>query len=569
MEKWKIRERAEKIEYNIYPSLHPVALELLFKKGIRSEDKIRSFLFPDYEKDIADPFLFSDMEKATGRIFESQKNGEIVAVFGDYDADGVTAAAVVEEALKNMGIKTVIYLPDKKLEGYGMNLEALKELKKKKVKLIITVDCGISNKKEIEEANRMGMDVIITDHHHVPDEIPPALAVINPHLKNSGYLFKDLAGVGVAFKLVQGLYEKFLPKEKEQLKWMLDLVAIGTVADCVSLTGENRAIVRYGLIVLGKTRRVGLQEIFKVGRILIDENNFPDAHKIAFQIAPRLNAAGRMDHASIAYRLIIEPDRVKARQLALDLEAKNQERQKMTGKIVDEVRILAQNIFKNKKFIFAVGEHFSISVAGLVAGKIADEFLKPTAVIQKGESVSQGSFRSIPSVNIIEAIEKCRRWLIKYGGHSQAAGISVRNENLEKFYEAMDKLMEKELKKEEIDPVLEIDRKIDFGDIDFELARALKNFEPFGEDNEEPIFLTRNIIVEEIKTVGNGNQHLKIYLRGPDHSPKIFEAIGFGMGSQFAEMKVGSRLDIVYNLRLDAWNSSEKIQLRLIDIKIN
>ena len=566
MPNWKVREKVKIKNESDYP-FHPIALNIFFQRDISTSEKINSFLFPDYEKDIHSPFLFSQMSKAVARIKKAKEKKEKVVIFGDYDADGVTSSAVLAEAFRKLGILFEVYIPDKRNEGYGLNLKAIKKLKEKNVSLVVTVDCGISNAEEIAEAAKMGIDIIITDHHHIPHKIPKAHAIINAHM-DKGYPFKDLAGVGAAFKLAQALYEKIIPEETEQLKWLLDLAAIGTIADCVPLTKENRTLCKYGLVVLSKTRRTGLQELFKVGRILVDENNIPDAHKVSFQIAPRINAAGRMNHASIAYNLISEKDRIKARGLALELEDCNKKRQAVTKQIVEEVKVLANNAFKDKKFIFAAGKHFPIGIVGLVAGRITDKFKKPSAVLQKGENESKGSFRSIPQINIIEAIEECGNLLIKYGGHSQAAGISIENKNLEKFYEKLNALIESELRGKDISPEILIDAEISPEDIGFKLAEEIKKMEPFGKGNEEPIFLTKNLIVEELRWVGNGEKHLKLFLRPNNETPKIFEAIGFNLSNKFKNIKPGDIIDIVFNLQQDSWNGNKKIQLMIVDLKI-
>ena len=565
---WKIINKGIEIKNRSDYSFHPAALKIFFQKGLNTPEKINRFLFPDYDKDLHSPFLFSQMPQAVKRIKKAKKRKEKVAIFGDYDADGITSSAVLAEIFKKLNIPFEIYIPNKRSEGYGLNLEAIKELKEKNVSVIVTVDCGISNAEEIIGASKMGIDVIITDHHHIPSEIPKAHSIINPQMKNSGYPFKELAGVGVAFKFAQALCEELIPNEKDQLKWLLDLVAIGTIADCVPLLEENRILCKYGLIVLSKTRRIGLQELFKVGRILVDENNVPNTHKISFQIAPRINAAGRMDHANIAYNLISEKNRIKARELALELETYNQERQAITKQIVKEVEVLANNTFKDKKFIFAVGEHFSLGVAGLAAGKIADKFRKPTAILQKGRNESRGSFRSIPQINIIEAIEKYGNLLTKYGGHNQAAGISIKNENLEEFYKRLNAFIEKRLADKDVPPEILIDAEISSKDINFKLAEEIKKMEPFGVGNEEPIFLTKNLIVEELKWVGNGEKHLKLFLRPGDKTPKIFEAIGFNSFDRFKDIKIGNIADLVFHLQLDNWNGNKKIQLNIIDLKI-
>ncbi len=568
MARWTLKENKE-IPKNFSHILNPLIASILFSRGIEDEEKMKRFISPDYETDSYDPFLFDDMEKVIERIGQAQDKKETVAIFGDYDADGITASVVIKETLDLLEIESFVYIPDKRTEGYGMNIEAVENFKEKNVALIITVDCGITSFHEVEKANKFGIDVIITDHHHVPDKLPKALAIINPHRKNCRYPFTDLAGVGVAFKVVQAIYQRFLPEKIEQTKWMLDLVAIGTIADCVSLVGENRIFAKYGLMVLSKTKRIGLKEIFKVGRLLIDEQNLPDTRKVSFHIAPRINAAGRINHANLALDLIMEKNVAEARELALELEANNTERQKVTEKIVEEIKILAETIYKEKKFIFAINEHFSMGVVGLVAGKIAQEFNKPTAVFQKCEDISKGSFRSIPQINIIETISECQELLDKFGGHSQAAGVSVANENLEKFYAKMDRLINEKLEGVDLSEEIGIDAEVLVQDINFELAEELQKLEPFGEGNREPVFLIRNLEIREKKVVGNGNKHIKLFLADSEKkSPKILEAISFNSYEKYINIKAGDKVEIVCNIQKDEWNGNRKVQLMLIDLKL-
>ncbi len=581
MARWSINED-NKIPKNFSLSPSPLITQLLFSRGLKTEDEIRKFISPDYETDSNDPFLFCDMEKVVQRIGKARDKKESVAIFGDYDADGITASVIIKETLDLLDLESFVYIPDKRAEGYGMNMEAVEMFKEKNVSLIITVDCGITSLAEVEKANSLGMDVIITDHHHIPIQVPPAYAIINPHMENSGYPFADLAGVGVAFKVVQALYQKFMPEKIEQTKWLLDLVAIGTIADCVPLVSENRLFAKYGLMVLAKTKRVGLKELFTVGRIIITEGALPDTKKVSFYIAPRINAAGRINHANLSYDLIVEKDVARARDFALELEANNTERQKITEKMAEEIRIMAQNIYKDKKFIFAINEHFSMGVVGLVAGKIAQQFNKPAAVFQKCEDISKGSFRSIPQINIIETLSECQELLEKFGGHSQAAGVSVKNENLDKFYEKIDKLISKKLKDVDLSEEIKIDAEVSVQDINFELAEELEKLKPFGEGNAEPIFLVRELEIKEKRTVGNGNKHVKLFLaakgpastRGNDRSstrggiPKIFEAISFNGYEKYADIKTGDNVDIVCNIQKDEWNGNRKVQLMLIDLRV-
>jgi len=568
MEKiWKIREKISEKEKAKLLKYHPITQQLLFDRGIDSEVKAETFFNASYEKDLSDPFGFSQMQKAMERIKEAKEKKEKIAIFGDYDADGVTSTVLLIENLEKLGFSgMIIYIPDRQLEGYGINNEAIEYLAKEKVTLIVTVDCGITSLEEIQAAKRLGIDVIITDHHHPPEKLPKVVAIINPNCEKNNEKFKSLAGVGVAFKFAQALWRTFDPKNIDQLKWSLDLVAIGSVADCVPLLEENRVLTKYGMVVLSKTRRVGLLEMFKVGRILIGENNVYDTQKISFQIAPRINAAGRMDHASISYNLIREKEVVIARDMALEVESNNQKRQKVTSEIVKEIRAIAQKDFQEKKVIFAQSEHWPMGILGLVAGKISDEFNKPTIVLQEQDGELAGSLRSIPQINLIETLEKCSDLLIRFGGHSQAAGIKVKEDKAQEFFEKFSQMVEKELAGKDLRPEILIDSEITTQDLNWDLMLELKKLEPFGEGNREPVFVARNLVIEEVKIVGNGSKHLKFLLRGEKGSAKVFDAIAFGFGSQVENFRQGDRIDAVFNLNEDEWNGNKKIQIKIIDI---
>ncbi len=566
---WKIKTGNGRVKNTLAEKYHPVVLQLLADRGISEEEDIEKYFGFDYDECLGDPFSISGMATAVSRIEKALKEGEQVAIYGDYDADGVTATAVLKETLTEVGFPEVLcYFPDRQTEGYGLNETALEQLKKQGAKLIITVDCGITNVAEVEKAKALGLEIIITDHHHAPAKLPDAVALINPNIPDSGFAFKNLAGVGVAFKLAQAIYEKLAPEKVEQLKWALDLVAIGTIADCVPLLGENRILVKYGLIVLSKTRRAGLLEMFQVGRIDISENKVPNAHTVAFQIAPRINAAGRIDHASASYNVLVGKDPVEARMLALELEDKNQKRQKITTEIFREVQILANNSFKDRNFIFAESPHWPMGILGLVAGKITGEFGKPSMVLARKPGIFSGSLRSVPAVNLMEIITRCSSLVERFGGHSQAAGVSVLPENLEKFCAQMTAEVDKELAGKEIVASLEIDSEISAGDIGWELVDALKKMEPFGEGNRQPVFCAKNFVVVDVKIVGNGQKHLKLALRGEAGSPKIFDAIGFSLAEKFPDLKNGDKLDIAFNLEDDEWNGNRKIQLKIIDLKL-
>ena len=564
---WKVRE---KISENIKSELgkyHPVVAQLLFNRGLETKEKAEKFFDFSYEKDLSDPFAFSQMAKAMERMKVAKEKKEKIAIFGDYDADGVTSTALLIENLEKLGFsEMIIYIPDRQLEGYGINPESIEYLAKEKVKLIITVDCGITSIEEVQQAQKLGMDVIVTDHHHAPDELPQALAIINPNCEKAKENSQGLAGVGVAFKFAQALWQTFDQKNADQLKWSLDLVAIGTIADCVPLLEENRILTKYGMVVLSKTRRVGLLEMFKVGRIIVGENNVYDTQKVSFQISPRINASGRMDHASVSYKLIMEKDVVAARDMALEVESNNQKRQKITQEIVKEIRAIAQKDFTDQKIIFAANENWPVGILGLAAGRISDEFNKPTVVLQKQGMELAGSLRSIPQINIVESLEKCEDCLLRFGGHSQAAGVRVQAEKMEEFQKKLSAIVEKELTGKDLTPEIEIDCEITPAEINWDLMLELKKLEPFGEGNEEPVFLAQNLVIEEIKIVGNGNKHLKFLLRGEIGSAKVFDAIAFGFGQKVEDFHQGDKIDVVFNLNEDEWNGNKKIQIKVIDI---
>jgi single-stranded-DNA-specific exonuclease len=570
--KWELKEHendATKLaEDESLGKYSPVILKLLANRGITTQKEIEDFFGYDYCVS-PDLFKIAGMAEAVDRIAVALESKEKVAIFGDYDADGVTATALLFEVLENLGFTNLTYyIPDRQLEGYGMNEKALESLAAEDVKLIITVDSGITNVTEVEKAKTLGIDVVITDHHHAPEVLPKAVAIINPHLENSGFAFSDLAGVGVAFKLAQALTQKIAPEKIDQLKWMLDLVAIGTVADCVTLLGENRTLVKYGLVVLSKTRRVGLLEMFKVGRIEISENCIPDTQKVAFQIAPRINATGRMDHAGVSYKLMMEKDRAHARVLALEVEERNQERQKMTAEIVKEIESVVERDFLDKKFIFVKNEHWPVGILGLVAGKVVDKFQKPAVIFQVQEKEYVGSLRSIPEVNIVECLEKCTELLSKFGGHSQAAGVRITPENVSQFCAKMTELIETELGEKEIISKLAVDLELKAQDISWEFMTDLKKMEPFGMGNKDPAFMLRGMRISDVRMVGNGTKHLKLALRATDGNPKVFDAIGFKLGEEFSDLKKDDLIDIVFNLSEDEWNGNKRIQLKLIDLRL-
>lgn len=560
---WRLPQKPSQEFIDKFPELHPIVVQLLFNRNLKTQNEIDEFLSPDYSKDVHDPHLFKDMEKACQRIYKAIREQELITVYGDYDADGVSSSVILRSVLKDLGAQVEVYLPHREKEGYGLNKKAVEELAGK-TKVIITCDCGISNLEEVDLANQKGIDVIITDHHTIPDTLPKALAIIHPQVKGEMYPFKYLAGGGVAFKLAQALLSHvkndLSDKEKEgSEKWLLDMVALSTVADMVPLLGENRTLLKYGMLVLKKTRRLGMRKLIEVANLEIDKI---DTRAIGFSLAPRVNAAGRMDHANLAYYLMIEEDEVKATKLAQELNQSNLDRQKLTERIVREAK--AQAIDENDSLLVFYDPSWSSGLTGLVAGRLARDYARPVFVMTKVEENIVGSGRSIPEFNIIEALQAHEDLLIKYGGHPQACGFSMDPEKRETFVQVMKELATQKLQGVEFQSKLDIELMIDFEDISWDLVDLLERFRPYGQMNPEPLFISTGLAITSIRQVGNDGKHLKLEV---SKGNKKKGAIAFGLGNMSLEL--GDKIDIVYNLSINQWNGNREIQLMIKDIKKN
>lgn len=600
--RWLINEKYPESFAKEFPELSPIVLQLLWDRKICDQILIDEFFNPDYNEDIHDPKLLKDMERAVARIFESLLSEEIITVYGDYDVDGVTSSVIMVSTLielksslkkidKNEAEKYIgIYIPDRELEGYGLNEKAIREIKRRKTGLIVTVDCGVSSFDNVNLVNELEMDIIITDHHHVPEKIPKAYAIINPKQKDCRYPFKELAGAGVAFKLAQGLIKEFETRKigrelsKGFEKWLLDLVALGTVADCVELVGENRTLTSYGLLVINKTRRIGLKQLISSAGAIVRENGNViqkksiDSISISFILAPRLNAAGRMDHANTSYGLLITNDEKEAKEYSEKLEKNNQSRQKLTEKMIGEIKARIGKYKKMPKVIVETDKEWKIGIVGLVAGKLVDEFSRPFLILCKSEKESAGSGRSIPEFNLIESIEECKDFLLGYGGHSQAAGLKIKNSNLKKLKERLNSIAEEILKEEDLVPSIEIDCEVSTEEINWQLVDEVDKFKPYGQKNKKPVFLVKKLEVHEIRSVGNGNNHLKLCLKTilKDGSVKYFSAIGFRLGKFMDSMpddlpglRWGDIVDVAFQLEVNQWNGNRELQMNIIDIKIS
>jgi len=563
--KWIIAPQSNNEYKAKFKEINPIVLQLLFNRGLTTQDQVDQFLGPDYNRDQHDPFLFSHMKPAVSRILNAVSQGQKIVIYGDYDADGVTSTAVLYNTLKRLQAENIgFYIPDRINEGYGMNTASVRELAKQGANLVITVDCGISNFEEIELAKKLGMDVIVTDHHTSPEKLPPADHIICPTVKTEKYPFSSLAGVGVAFKLAQALLRTDQSNNEAFEKWLLDLVAIGTVADCMPLLGENRTLVKWGLLVLNKTERLGLQELIQASRIKREL----DSHSIGFQLAPRLNAAGRMDHANTALELLITEDEAEALAIATDLGQKNQHRQQKTE---DMLKISLSQIGEPKhgdKILFSSYQDWSPGLVGLVAGKLADKFSRPVIVFGRSGDKYIGSGRSIPEFDITAALNQCQQYLSEFGGHSQACGLTIKGEqNFNQFKQAIYDLATGKLAGVELAPSIQAEAVISLSEANWDLVDNLAQFAPFGEANEEPLFITRNLIIESMDTIGNRNNHLRLYLK--DNTINLAKKfLAFGQAEEWRhKAKPGDRIDVVYSLSINQWNGSREIQFKIKDIK--
>jgi single-stranded-DNA-specific exonuclease len=550
---------------------HPVIAQVLYNRGQDTPEKARMFL-EGKDDALHNPFHLHGMTQAVARIRQAIKNQERIAIYGDFDADGVTSTALLTQALEALGGRVWPYIPNRVDEGYGLHQDALRWLYDQGVTLVITVDCGIRAVEEVAFANQIGLDMIVTDHHSVGEQLPAALAVIDPKIdarrrleegRTNGYPEDMLAGVGVAFKLADAL---FRAEEKQghgkisfKLEDLLDLVALGTVADLAPLDRlENRELVRRGLEVMNRAQRPGIYELAHVARV---EPGKINATSIGYMLGPRINAAGRLDDAMLAYRLLTA-DMPEAGELAQQLQDLNTQRQSLT---LEAVEIAREGVFSESggdmPLIFAANEGFLSGIVGLVAGRLCEEFYTPAVVVEKGEEESRGSCRSIPEFNITNALDQCADLLVRHGGHAQAAGFTVRNENLPLLHEKLVALAREALHGQDLRPTLDIDAEVPFDSLTMDLAESLRQLEPTGSRNEAPVFVTRRLYVADYRRVGKDGQHLKLRLSNGFHQ---IDAIGFKQGDW--AQRIPAYVDVAYHLEINEWNGYTRLQLNVQDL---
>jgi len=536
--------------------------QILAARGL-SGDSIADFLSPDYEKK-HDPFLLPDMDKAVKRLILAHKEQEHIMIYGDYDIDGLTATTLLIDAFGSFGFKHVeSFIPNRFVEGYGLTIDAVEAIAAAGAQLIVTVDCGSLSHKEITRANELGVDVIVTDHHNVSDVQPPAVAVVNPKRTDHSYPFIDLAGVGVAFKLVQALQTKLkgLPKGAE--KWLLDLVALGTVCDVVSLTDENRTNVYWGLKVLAKTRRPGLRALMAVSRIEQDKLN---ARSLGFGLGPRMNASGRLETARHSLDMLLATDNTVAFEKAEQLDAFNTSRRSDQDAIFREALVQAE-LYKNDPVLVLSGADWNHGIVGIVAAKILEKYKKPTYVLQEMGESSKGSARSYGGFSAVAAIRASDDIITKGGGHTLAAGVTLPTKNIDafrkrvnEFYRSLKLTNQEELLLAKADILIE-----DLSEVDEKFVKALTQLEPFGSGNPEPILRLNNVVVINSRRMGTENQHVKLEIR--DSSGRHMNVVAFSAPAHFF-VELGEQINILFQPGLNEWQGRVSVEGRLLHVEL-
>lgn len=526
---------------------------LVYQRGIQTEEALRDFLEPSLDQ-LHDPYELHDMDKAVTRIRQAIENYEQILIYGDYDADGMTSASIVKEALEQLGAECRVYLPNRFTDGYGPNASVYKYfIENQGISLIVTVDNGVAGHEAIELAQSMGVDVIVTDHHSMPEVLPDAYAIVHPEHPEAEYPFKHLAGCGVAFKLATALLEEVQVE-------LLDLVAIGTIADMVSLTGENRILVKYGLSVLKNTQRIGLQELFKIAGI---QENEVDEETVGFQIAPRLNALGRLDDPNPAIELLTGFDEEEARDIALMINQKNEERKEIVQKIYDEAKTMVD---LNKPVQVLAGEGWNPGVLGIVAGRLLEELHQPVIVLNIENDLAKGSARSIEAVDIFEALDPHRDLFVAFGGHAGAAGMTLEASKLEALSQVLVAYIEDNQVDLSTKNELFLDEELSLPDLTLETLKNFEKLAPFGMDNKKPVFYLKDFKVENARTMGAGNTHLKLKISQAD---AVFEVVAFGLGNLATEFSQTKNLELAVTLSVNKWNGQTSLQLMLVDARIN
>lgn len=556
--KWQIYETDENKIQEIEQKyqINKLLATILVNRNITKKEDIRLFLEPT-RADFHNPFLITDMEKAVERIIKAIEKQEKVTIYGDYDVDGITSITVLKSFLQDRGLAVESYIPNRLEEGYGLNKQAIEKIAKSGCQLMITVDCGISAIEEINYANSLGIETIVTDHHEPGNELPKALAVIDNKRKDSTYPFRELAGVGVVFKVIQAIGMKLELKEEEYLKY-LDIVCVGTISDIVPLVNENRVIAKLGLMLIRQTKNIGLRSIINSsGYTKIDSNS------ISFGIAPRINACGRMGKAEEALELLMSKNYNQVSELTQKLNNHNRIRQETEKNIFENaVKQIEEEHLENNNAIIVGGHNWHHGVIGIVSSKITEMYFKPSILLSfEEDGIGKGSGRSIPGFDLHDALMQCMDTIEKFGGHSMAVGITVRKEKFKRFREEFEKIAQT-AHIDEIMPVIQVDSKIEIKDIDKEMVESLKQLEPFGEGNRMPVFVFKNLKIDSIRALSEG-KHLKLTLKDNN---TIIGSIGFNLGHLAEEYRIGDKIDVVGVLEINSFNGVDSLQINMKDM---
>lgn len=535
---------------------------LLYQRGLQTPDQATHFLDDVYPGGLHSPFLMKDMDVASKRLAQAIVEREPIVVYGDFDTDGITAVSLLQQAITAMGGDIRPYIPNRHREGYGLNEQAIEQLAADNTRLLITVDCGISNVHEVARARALGLDVIVTDHHTPPDVLPDALAIVNPKQPGCSYPYKQLVGVGIAFKLVQCLFKQGVRTDIRG-RDVLDLVALGTVADLGPLNGENRVLVKAGLQAINMTQRPGLQALIKVAGL---KQGHVDSLAIGFMLAPRINAAGRLDDARLAYELLLTNDEATASQLADELNQANRQRQIITEDVFQAAREQAEASGKHtQRIVILPDESYPQGVVGLVAGKLVEALHRPVLLIERGETESRGSARSIEGFNMVQALTQCHDLFVRFGGHSMAAGFTIQSHRIAELEERLSEIANTHITDDMLTPLLHIDTEVTLNDLTWDVLHEINQLEPFGNANQQPVLMTRSVQAVEIRTVGAEAQHLKLRLSQNGSSP--FEAVAFGLGYLAEPLRKHPCIDIAYTLEANEWNGTSSLQLKVKDFR--
>ncbi len=554
--RWQVLPRIPAELKDKWPYLSPLLLQLLYNRDALDDP----LTFLDANETLTnDPFLMPDMDKAVARIRQAILQREKIVIYGDFDADGITGTVILVQGLSILGGDVSPYIPHRIDEGYGLNHDALARLIDEGANLIVTTDCGVTAYEEVERAHAKGLDIVITDHHTVPDALPPAVAVVDAKRSDSAYPFAELAGVGVAYKLICAMFTA-MGRDVSEAEQYLDLVALGTIADLVPLLGENRYLAKRGLQVLNGTERLGLTELINSARLTAGQ---VDSEGISFYLAPRINAAARLDHAISSYNLLSTDLPEEAVSVCKALELTNRERQRLTAEVLDDARgkLMVSGI--DKPLLMVGGADYPSGVVGIVAGRLCDEFYRPAIVYEENGEQCVGSARSIAEFNVIAALTQCADLFSKFGGHPRAAGFTVDKKDIKVLERRLLDIAEEQLLGVDLQSHISIDAEVELLELDGGTYSVIQSLAPFGMENAVPVFFSRGVGVLHCRKMGANGGHLRLKLADSAGDGAVWDAVGFNLGG-LADL-VSSHLDIVYNLRISRWGGSDTLEINLLD----